>query len=401
MEYAMNTYSPGNFTANAVDPQHSYDLGLAGNKVAINQTDSQQYSYCDTNYAPCIYHIFNRGARGDMVALATHYLVGNANTLLSYSINGQSQQYNFTDQYYYFADATTLNAPITKGYYGTYSFSVTDTTNLVATTSQSCTPPNCGGVDNPYAGKIVVRICPASTTCEDGDYFWVTTSPPHTVTISPQQGSSSSLLNGQYPYVAIGNSYIGNEKVQIMEYGHQALTSPANMPAWQSVYAYGIIFPGAEVDIGVPDTVNGWQPPSGNCGYTTCNKGDRDLYYGTGCTTLHCSAQQWSGLPCSGGTYNSPEAGGRNRDCAPLARRDYTNAIVLLRTARTGGTLPTAPEEWETYSRSIDVSSFESRCAPTCVYYRLRPDGTTDVGSSSVSLRGAEPAILVKSPVTH
>jgi hypothetical protein len=401
MEYAMNTYSPGNFTANAVDPQHSYDIGLAGPKVAINQTDSQQYSYCDTNYTPCIYHIINRGARGDMVALATHYFFGNANTLLSYSINSQSQQYNFTDQYYYFADATTLNAPITKGYYPTYSFSVTDTTNLVATTSESCTAPNCGGTDNPYAGKIIVRICPASTTCEDGDYFLVTTAPPHTVTISPQQGNSSSPLSGHYPYVAIGNSYIGNEKVQVMQYGHQALTLPANMPAWQSIYAYANVFPGAQVDIGVPDTVNGWQPPSGNCGYTTCNKGDRDLYYGTGCTTLHCSAQQWSGLPCSGGTYNSPEAGGQNRDCAPLARRDYTHAIVLLRTARTGGTLPTAPEEWETYSKPIDVSSFESRCAPYCTYYRLRPDGTTDAGASRFNLRGAESAILMKAPVTH
>jgi hypothetical protein len=84
-----------------------------------------------------------------------------------------------------------------------------------------------------------------------------------------------------------------------------------------------------------------------------------------------------------------------------LARRDYTNAIVLVRTARTGGTLPSAPEEWTTYSKPIDASSFEPRCAPFCVYYRLRSDGTTDPGASSFAFRGSEAAILLKAPVTR
>jgi hypothetical protein len=305
-----------------------------------------------------------------------------------------------TDQYWYFTDATTLTAPITAGLYNSYSFPVANTNNLTATGSALCTPPGCGGTDNPYAGSIVVRICPASGNCEDGDVFLVSTAKPSTVIISPQQGGFASLLNGRYPYVAIGNSYVGNERVQILQYGHQAFTLPQNMPPWKNVYAYGSAFPGMRVDIGVPDTVNGWQPPRGNCGYSTCNRGNRDYYFGTNCTTLYCSAQQWSGLPCVNGRYNSPRAGGM-RDCSPLARRDYTQAIVLLRTARTGGTLPSAPEEWETYSRPIDLSSFESRCAPYCTYYRLRSDGTTDAGTSSVNLRGAEAAILMKSPITH
>ena len=164
---------------------------------------------------------------------------------------------------------------------------------------------------------------------------------------------------------------------------------------------YGTAAPAFRVDIGVPDTTNGWQPPGWNCGYSTCNRGDRDMYYGAGCTTLYCSAQLWSALLCANGKYNSPLAGGRSRDCSPLARRDYTNAIVLMRTARTGGTLPTAPEEWTTYSKLIDLSSFEARCAPFCVYYELRSDGTTDPGASSLTLRGSEAAILMKAPVTH
>ncbi len=403
MEYVMNTYSPGpgGFTNPTGDAQHSYDIGLAGNKVAIAQTDSYKYSYCDTNYSPCQLHIWNRGARGSMVALASHYLFANQNDLLVYSITGMGL-YDMADQYWYFTDATTLTAPITAGLYNSYSFRVANASGLVPTWNAPCTPPGCGGTDNPYAGNAVVRICPASGNCEDGDVFLVSTSKigMGTVTISPQQGSSTSLFNGRYPYVAIGNSYVGNERVQAMKYGHQALTLPQNMPSWKSVYAYASAFPGMRVDIGVPDTVDGWQPPSGNCGYPSCNKGDRDYYFGTNCTTLYCSAQQWSGLACVNGKYNSPRGGG-TRDCSPLARRDYTQAIVLLRTARTGGTLPSAPEEWETYSQPIDLSSFESRCAPSCTYYRLRSDGTTDAGTSSVNLRGAEAAVLMKTPVTH
>ena len=405
MEYVMNTYSPGpnGFTSPTGDAQHSYDIGLAGNKVGIAQTDSYKYSYCDTNYSPCQLHIWNRGARGSMVALASHYLFANQNDLFVYSITGMGV-YNVTDQYWYFTDATTLTAPITAGLFNSYSFPVANLSTITAMSGASCTPPGCGGTDNPYAGSTVVRICPASGNCEDGDVFLVTVTPSKfgtgTVTISPQQGSGTSLLNGHYPYVAIGNSYVGNERVQILQYGHQAFTLPQNMPTWKNVYAYGSAFPGMRVDIGVPDTVNGWQPPGGNCGYSTCNRGNRDYYFGTNCTTLYCSAQQWSGLPCVNGRYNSPRAGGM-RDCSPLARRDYTQPIVLLRPARTGGTLPSAPEEWETYSRPIDLSSFESRCAPYCTYYRLRSDGTTDAGTSSVNLRGAEAAILMKSPITH
>ena len=398
MENVMNTHGPGpgDFTSPTADAQHSYDIGLTGSKVAVAQTDKDQYGFCDAMYSPCQFHIWNRGARGSMVALASHYLFGDPNDLLVYSITGMGL-YDMSDQYWYFADATTLTAPITAGYYNSDSFQVASTTNLVATTTASCTQPGCGGTDNPYAGLLVVRICPAAGNCEDGDIFLASTTPPYTVTISPQQGGSNSKLNGHYPYVVIGNSYVGNERVQIIKYGHQALTQPQNMPSWKNVLAYASAFPGMQVDIGVPDTVNGWQPPSGNCGYTTCNKGDRDYYFGTNCTTLYCSAQQWSGLACVNGKYNSPRGGGI-RDCSPLARRDYTNAIVLLRTARTGGTLPSAPEEWETYSRPISLSSFEQRCAPSCVYYRLRPDGTTDAATNSVNLRGAEAAILMKAP---
>ena len=394
LENPLLVTAGGNFNGSTVTAQNTFDLGLHGIPVSVAEVDSNKAGFCDTMYSPCIPFVWNRGARGSMIALGNHYLFGNPHTVLTYSVTGMSI-YNFADQYYYFVDATTLTAPISRGVFpAPYALHVASTAPLVAMPSASCLLPGCGGTDNPFAGSIFVRICPTTSTCQEGDVFQVT-----------NQGikglPSISVLANSGTNVAIANSYVGTEKVQVAQYGHQAYTLPQNMPPWQNVMLYGTAAPAFRVDIGVPDTTNGWQPPGWNCGYSTCNRGDRDMYYGAGCTTLHCSAQQWSALPCFNGQYNSPLAGGRSRDCSPLARRDYTNAIVLMRTARTGGTLPTAPEEWTTYSKLIDLSSFEARCAPFCVYYGLRSDGTTDPGASSLTLRGAEAAILMKAPVTH
>lgn len=394
LENPLTVTAGGNFQGSTTTAQNTFDLGLHGIAVSVAEVDSSKAGYCDAMYSPCIPFVWNRGARGSMIALGNHYLFGNPHTVLTYSVTGMSI-YNFADQYYYFVDATTLTAPISRGVFpAPYALHVASTAPLVAMPSASCLQPGCSGTDNPFAGNIFVRICPTTSTCQEGDVFQVS-----------QGGSkglpSINILANSGTNVAIANSYVGTEKVQVAQYGHQAYTLPQNMPPWQNVMLYGTAAPAFRVDIGVPDTTNGWQPPAWNCGYSTCNRGDRDMYYGAGCTTLYCSAQQWSALPCVNGKYNSPLAGGRLRDCSPLARRDYTNAIVLMRTARTGGTLPTAPEEWTTYGKPIDLSSFEARCAPFCVYYGLRSDGTTDPGASSLTLRGSEAAILMKAPVTH
>lgn len=330
----------GNFNASTLTAQNTFDLGLNGIPVSVAEVDYNKAGFCDTMYTPCIPFVWNRGARGSMIALADHYLFGNPNTVLTYSTTGMGI-YNMADQFFYFVDATTLSAPVSRGVFPIpYPLSVTSTDPLVAMGSASCTLPGCGGTDDPFAGDIFVRICPTPSTCPEGDVFQVTkqiSKSTPTVSINANSGSN----------VAIANSYVGNEKVQVARYGHQAYTLPQNMPPWQNVMLYATAAPAFRVDVGVPDTVSGWQPPGGNCGYPTCNRGDRDMFYGTGCTTLYCSAQQWSALACVNGKYNSPLAGGRSRDCSPLARRDYTNAIVLVRTARTGGTLPSAPEEWD------------------------------------------------------
>jgi hypothetical protein len=288
-----------------------------------------------------------------------------------------------------------------------FTFQVSSTTPLVAMTNNmgglgSCVQPGCG-TDNVFVGWTVVRICPASGACENGDTFQVTTGAPSTVT------PNSNVTQNSVQLVGIANSYVGGETVQIMRYGHAALTPLANMPNWKSMGIYASLAPAYRVDIGVPDTASGWQPPNGNCLYsvnhnsypppaTACNKGDPDLFYaGNGPTAFKQSAYAWSGLPCSTSGQYSSSHGMANMDCAPLSRRDFTKAIVLLRQFRTGGTLPTAPEELITPSKPIDLSRFEQRCAPNCVYQVLEPDGSLDSPTSSITLRGNGVAILVKS----
>ncbi len=409
-------YSPGYFNSYSQTAENQYNV--ASGFVVSNGTADHIYAYgfCDIiiQTVPCLPVVWNRATRGTMTTLAHQYIFGNSSTALTYTITTMTS-YSAGDQYYYFVDSgSTLTAPIASGLHPSpFTFQVTSTTPLVQMTDNmgglgSCIPPGCG-TDNLYPGDTIVRICPAAGNCEEGDVFLVTTSKmaPTTVNVA------TTITQNSVQLVGVANSYVGTEKVQIAQYGHAALTRSANMPSWKSMDVYASLAPAFRVDIGVPDTGNGWQPPNGNCIYninhsffiqptTPCSKGDPDLFYGgSGNTAFATSAHLWSGLACSTlGKFSSPH-GTVNMDCSPLARRDYTNAIVLMRTTRMGGTLPTAPEEWATYSKPIDLSSFEARCAPFCVYYRLRPDGTTDAGTSSLALRGAEAAILMKAAVRH
>ena len=411
IEASSFSNSPGYFNSYPQTAENQFTVAQGQSFEVSNAVADHIYAYgfCDiiSQTVPCLPIVWNRATRGAMDALAAQYIFGNANTSLTYTITSESS-YTAGDQYYYFVDSgATLTGAISSGLHAApFNFQSTSTTSLTAMTnnmggSGACTPPGCG-TDNLYAGNTIIRICPAGTTCESGDILLVTTSGASTINVT------SNVTQNSVQYVGIANNYTGSEKVQIAKYGHAALTSTANMPAWQSMDVYASLAPAYSVDIGVPDTVNGWKPPNGNCIYnpnyatltqpnTPCNPGDPDLFYGS--TTLLGSAQLWSGLPCIGGKYDSPH-GTTNMDCSPLMRRDYTKAIVVERSARTGGTLPTAPEEWNTPSRPIDLSSFQLACAPHCMYYRLRADGTTDASPiSSIQLDGAEAAILMKRPV--
>lgn len=119
-------------------------------------------------------------------------------------------------------------------------------------------------------------------------------------------------------------------------------------PRCEDVYAWSsFYFPAMDVDVGVPD-VNGH------------NSGEHDLAWKT-------AAQ-----------IDGPED-------TEIWRRDYTKAIVLCRSGNS------------TYS--THYQHYKTPCAPIPLggtYYPLKADGTVGAGITSISLRAAEGAILLK-----
>lgn len=417
VEQSGNTTAPGYFNTYGQTAENQYNAASTFQISNAISDHTYQYGFCDIISAtvPCLPTVWNRGIQGSMAALGQQYMFGNSNgnTALIYTLTSEAS-YQAGDQYYYFQDATTLTAGISSGLHALpFAFQVASTSPLSAMSNNmgglgSCVTPGCG-TDNLFATHKIVRICPALPgTCENGDIFDVSTSAP--ITVNPISNVTQNSVN----YVGIANSYTGTEKVQIMKYGHAALTPLASMPSWQNMGVYATLAPAYRVDIGVPDSTNGWQPPNGNCFYsvnhnsypppsTPCSKGDPDLFYGdSGTYAFVHSAQRWSGLGCNSpvGQYHSTHGyGGAPMDCSPLSLRSYTNGLVLMRPFRTGGTLPTAPEELITPSVPIDLSSMNPTCAPTCTYQRVRPDGSLDAAISTIALKGAEVAIL-KGPVS-
>ena len=160
----------------------------------------------------------------------------------------------------------------------------------------------------------------------------------------------------------IVNSYPAGTKV---EFAQVAYWADPNHPTPNSaeMWYYANWFPAMWVDIGTPDP-NGW------------NGGARDLTYLTG--------------TASSGLSSCPSTG---YTCAETWRIDYTNAIILAHTIHDN----TLEQEIDTYGPAINlVDPSEKLYGP---YYRLNSDGTTGPAITSIQLRGAEAAILMKNPV--
>ncbi|UTF50716.1 hypothetical protein NLA06_02170 [Desulfomicrobium sp. ZS1] len=135
------------------------------------------------------------------------------------------------------------------------------------------------------------------------------------------------------------------EKIRIIGVSHQSVDKTL---AWDKVYKWSWFFPAMAVDIGQPDS-------SGH------NSGKYDL--------------SWKKGEMIGG---GPE----------IWRRDYTKAIVLLRTAG----YRTSSKYFTNYSNSIPLHG---------LYYPLYADGTLGQGISEISLRAGEGAILMKKNSTR
>lgn len=135
------------------------------------------------------------------------------------------------------------------------------------------------------------------------------------------------------------------EKIRIIGVSHQSVNKNFKI---EEVYKWSWFFPAMNVDIGEPD-------PSGH------NSGNYDL--------------NWKKSEMIGG---GPE----------IWRRDYTKAIVLLRTAGYN----TSSEYFNNYSGPIYLDG---------VYFPLYADGTIGQGISEISLRAGEGAILMKKSSTY
>ncbi|MFI5347906.1 MAG: hypothetical protein ACHQ2Z_00050 [Elusimicrobiota bacterium] len=159
----------------------------------------------------------------------------------------------------------------------------------------------------------------------------------------------------------IVNSYPAGTKV---EFAHVAYWADPNHPAPDAskVWYYANWFPAMWVDLGSPDA-SGW------------NGGARDIAYLTGTAA--------SGQPACNPT----------NECAEVWRRDFANAVILDRVFHD----TTLSSELELPGPAISlIDSARKLYGP---YYRLNSDGTTGPPITSLTLVGAEAAILLKHPI--
>jgi hypothetical protein len=269
------------------------------------------------------YHLWDRGNRGPMTALAGYYIGANPNTAFSY--NSLGYIYYDTGNFYYYSEPATLTSSIAADTSGAIKNIDGDFSAYSGTGS---TAGGCGYAPLIALGPIGNQEYVCATKISDTRFQ--TTSP-------------------------IRNSYAAEAPVWQVSEGHQAIDP---IPPISYIYRWGAWFPAMGVDIGSPDP-NGW------------NGGARDMQWKTGSsmTTL------------ADATCGSPRF-----VCAPVWRRDYTGAVVLVRSYENDAT---NPDELEAPSKPIDLGG---------AYYPLMADGNTGAGITSLTLRAGEAAILMKAP---
>jgi hypothetical protein len=166
---------------------------------------------------------------------------------------------------------------------------------------------------------------------------------------------NSTTFTTQTPIL---NSYPGGTTVRFAQAGHFAYQSA---PRYQDIWYYSNYYPAMSVDIGAPDP-SGWQ---------------------AGARGRYLTGSQSSNLP------NCPVG---NTVCADVWRRDFTNGILLDRMIYDN----TLEAEFDTPSKPISLVDAQNKLFGP--YYRLHSDGSTGPAITSIQLRGAEAAILLKAP---
>ncbi len=159
----------------------------------------------------------------------------------------------------------------------------------------------------------------------------------------------------------IVKSYPAGATVRFAVVGHQS-ANPS--PKWQDIWYYANWFPAMLVDLGTPDP-DGW------------HRGARDTAYLTGTAA--------SSQP----SCNPP---GQGSQCAEVWRRDFTNGVILNRVMHDN----TLAAELELPGPAINLVDPSHKLNGP--YYQLYSDGTTGPAITSIKLRAAEAAILLKHP---
>ena len=310
----------------------TYDLALAVNnprhgKIIMTCVDP----FKDWSSVPGLtqWHYVDRANRTPIECLAMHYLGWNPDTLFAYNTTGY--YYGTTDEVDVYAPPTTVTS------------SVEADSSEMPKRVRLANASGCNATVEWSGGKYGVRLgSPDFGDTVSGTLIGnvlVTTDPIHS---THPAGSSAYCIQVRH-------------------------LSTIPEPQVSNVYKWVNWFPARAMDLGLPDP-NGYRRGAravtepGNTPWKTGGAPD----YISGQTRSACDAKP----------------GG----CPDVWRRDFTNAVVLLR----AWNYTMIEAELDTPSRPISLGG---------TYYPLKADGTTAPAVTSLSLRGNEAAILMKSPI--
>jgi hypothetical protein len=170
------------------------------------------------------------------------------------------------------------------------------------------------------------------------------------------------------------NDYPAGTSVFFVKKGHQSID---DLPTWDRIYRWGIWFPAMAADVGEPDP-NGY------------NGGAVDQHWLRGYNVTPNPAN-----------CNLANVGGDDFHCADVQRRDYTNAMILLRAGGISYETGVGESELDTPSKIICLpdGAIGGPCSSPAQYYRLYADGTTGPALNGIQLKAGEGAVLLKQPI--
>jgi hypothetical protein len=193
----------------------------------------------------------------------------------------------------------------------------------------------------------------------------------------------------------LSSAWSANTPIEYVAVGYQAIDHPLHQP----LYRYMSWFPAMGIDLGTPDSTNGFNYPCNGANGQAGGIGP----HGAGCLALYGTTASGNPNSCNPSGLLPPAAGNTDGFCAPLFRRDFSSTeygktIVLLRPFnRQGiGTYITATSELETPGPTTGSPAGYPLGG---TYYRLYANGKTGPATTTAQLRGGEGAIFISTQI--